>query len=365
MAATRADTQPRGGWQVYAPIIPLALIQIFLRPYWPGVQNLYDDWANVAYYSTYLLLGALLASRPSFEQAVVSEERRALVVSVTALAALLGAVAGILTVEWLVLALTAVAGWSFTVFLLGVARRIAPASSSALGYFAEASMPIYVLHQPAIVFVAWSVIAWPCWIGLKYVVILLGSLAATLATYHALVRPIQLLRISLGMKRLAYPPPRTLSRGITASLLLLTICSTTAAASTVPSPIGVWWAEGGAAQVRVEPCTDTTLCGRVVWLRSPFDEDGCMLRDRFNADPALRTRDMLGLEIVRDLTADPVATEWSGGTIYDPTSGRTYQCAMRLRDQDRLEIRGYLGFRVLGRTVTWTRVGSEQRSCHE
>ena len=77
--------------------------------------------------------------------------------------------------------------------------------------------------------------------------------------------------------------------------------------------------------------------------------------------------DALLLErIVSNLVAaDPRGTQWRGGTIYDPTSGRTYDCELRVRDDDRLDIRGYFGLRLIGRTVTWTRVGSEERLCRE
>ena len=351
---------------VYAPIVPLALVQVFLRPYWPGVQNLYDDWANVAYYSTYLIVGASLASFPRFEEAVEREWRRALGVSLATLVVLLGAVLGLFKNDTVILTLSAVASWSFVVFLLGGARRLDVLSSRTLTYFSEASMPIYVLHQPAIVAVAWLVVGWPLGIAAKYTIILLGAVTTTLLAYDVLVRRTQPLRLALGMKPRASAVRVPLRAGVVGSALVLVLAATAAAGSTVEPPIGgLWWAEGGAAQVRLEPCGGS-ICGRVVWLRSPFDENGCVLRDRHNADPALRTRDVLGMEILSNLvSSNEMPDEWSGGSIYDPTSGHTFDCAVRFRGPDRLEIRGYLGFRLLGRTVTWTRVGSEDRVCRE
>src|SRR5215475_6164246 len=67
------------------------------------------------------------------------------------------------------------------------------------------------------------------------------------------------------------------------------------------TPVGLWYAEGGAAQVAIEPCGET-LCGRVVWLRSPLDEDGCELRDRNNPEPGLRNHPVVGLEVLRGLS---------------------------------------------------------------
>ena len=52
---------------VYAPILPLAVIQVTMRERWPGLQNLIDDWANFTYYSTFLIAGFLLARFPRLE----------------------------------------------------------------------------------------------------------------------------------------------------------------------------------------------------------------------------------------------------------------------------------------------------------
>ena len=105
------------------------------------------------------------------------------------------------------------------------------------------------------------------------------------------------------------------------------------------------------------------LCGQVVWLRSPFDEGGCDLRDRHNPDPGLRNRKVTGLEI-RGLKPRPDGT-WVGGSIYDPATGNTYTCRLALDGADRLRLRGYVGIPLLGRTTTWTRVGAESRRCRE
>jgi glucan biosynthesis protein C len=69
---------------IYLPIIPLALVQVTLRGYWPGFQNLFDDWANFAYYSLYFILGFLIARLPAFERALCREYRRAALIGLVA-----------------------------------------------------------------------------------------------------------------------------------------------------------------------------------------------------------------------------------------------------------------------------------------
>jgi uncharacterized protein (DUF2147 family) len=112
------------------------------------------------------------------------------------------------------------------------------------------------------------------------------------------------------------------------------------------SPVGLWYAEGGAAQVLVFPCSDAR-CGKVVWLRSPLGENGCDVRDDKNPDSTLRGRPIVGLVLLTGLKpvfADHV--EWTGGSIYDPGTGHTYSCKARLEGDDKLFLRGYFGIQL-------------------
>lgn len=105
-----------------------------------------------------------------------------------------------------------------------------------------------------------------------------------------------------------------------------------------------------------------TYSGKIVWLSQPeFGADqgpewaGKTKVDRNNPDPALRSRPIIGLQLVEGFSYDGDG-RWTGGTIYDPKKGKTYSCRMTLRDDGSLDLRGYvLGMPFLGRTTTWTR----------
>jgi glucan biosynthesis protein C len=349
---------------VYVPIIPLAVIQLTMRSRWPGIQNLYNDWANVAYYSVYLVAGFLLACHPMLEHLVQREWKRSLAIGLGATAVLLLAVLGITASSAVLLAGSAVAGWCFMVALLGLAHRFLTTSGPALHYLSESAFPVYVLHQAAIVLPGYFLIRLPIGIGPKFVLLLFLSVSPTLAVYQWLVRPFAVPRFLLGMKPKACPirRPVALSASV-ATILLAAIGLTAPARSAAATPVGLWYAEGGAAQVAIEPC-GSELCGRVVWLRSPLDEDGCDLRDRHNPDQTLRSQRVMGLEVLRGLKPRPNGT-WASGSIYDPATGNTYTCHLALDGDDRVRLRGYVGIPLLGRTTTWTRVGTENRSCRE
>jgi uncharacterized protein (DUF2147 family) len=142
-----------------------------------------------------------------------------------------------------------------------------------------------------------------------------------------------------------------------ALLALLSILPGVARGDLRDRPVGLWWAEGGAAQVEIGEC-DHGLCGVVTWLRSPYDENGCPVRDAQNPDARQRDRSMIGVEILRGLEATDAGNDWSG-EIYDPTSGRHYSAVVSADGSNRLRVRGYLGISLLGRTTIWTRVQGE------
>lgn len=66
-----------------------------------------------------------------------------------------------------------------------------------------------------------------------------------------------------------------------------------------------------------------------------------------------KNKPILGMEIIRGLKKE--GDEFTGGTITDPKTGKTYKCTIK-REGDKLNVRGYLGFSLLGRTQTWQKV---------
>jgi len=105
--------------------------------------------------------------------------------------------------------------------------------------------------------------------------------------------------------------------------------------------------------------------GKIVWLEKPVynpdDEQGMAGQekvDRENPDSALRDRPILGLQIMSGFVFDG-DNKWKKGTIYAPDDGKTYKCKMTLSG-DVLDVRGFIGISLLGRTEEWTRVPAKQ-----
>ena len=140
-------------------------------------------------------------------------------------------------------------------------------------------------------------------------------------------------------------------RAMLAALIAVTL-PLLAAAVRAETPMGTW--ETGESHIEIYECGDL-LCGRIVALDDPLDEDGKPRTDENNPDPALRTRPILGMDLIAGFSRESDA-RWVDGTIYDPRDGKTYKCKMTLEKEGTLEVRGYVGLSLFGKTVVWTRI---------
>ena len=125
------------------------------------------------------------------------------------------------------------------------------------------------------------------------------------------------------------------------------------AAAFAQDVVGKWKLEDGSAIVEVYQEGDV-FNGKIVWLEKPTEDDGSPAVDDNNPDKALRTRQIMGLNMLSGLKKS--GNEYSGGSIYDPGNGKTYNCSMKV-EGDVLKVRGSLDKKgLIGRTMDWFRV---------
>lgn len=115
--------------------------------------------------------------------------------------------------------------------------------------------------------------------------------------------------------------------------------------------LGVWVEEDGEAWIEIAPCQEA-LCGRIVWLKEPVDENGQPLVDRNNPDPALRSRPILGLIIMAGLKPTP-GKGYLEGQVYNSENGKIYDVYLTPKGQT-MDVEGCL-MKYLCLTQTWTR----------
>lgn len=142
-------------------------------------------------------------------------------------------------------------------------------------------------------------------------------------------------------------------------IMTIIMTATTAFAAVPGNILGVWKTDGGDSQLELFKCADK-VCGKIVWLKVPKyidSNDGPVGATKVNRkcpDPTLRNRPILGLQVMKGLTAIG-GNRWDNGICYDPETGKSYKCKMRQTAPNRLELRGYIGISLIGRNFALTR----------
>lgn len=139
------------------------------------------------------------------------------------------------------------------------------------------------------------------------------------------------------------------------------LSSVPAAAAPLPREVGVWIDDTGDGAVKIDVCGNT-LCGKIVWLRNPLNDEGKPKHDRHNPEPSQQNRPICGLPVLGDLTSVPEGG-FDNGWVYDPKEGKSYSVAIVAQSADQLSVTGYKGIKLLGKTFVWTRSKSDLPSC--
>jgi uncharacterized protein (DUF2147 family) len=138
-------------------------------------------------------------------------------------------------------------------------------------------------------------------------------------------------------------------------IALMVVFSTTIFAQNADDIIGVWWNDIKSSKIKIEK-KDGKYIGTIVYIIPEKYVNGAPDKDTKNPDENLRSRSLLNLQILSELIYNAKDKEWSNGSIYDPKSGKTYDCYVWLEGKDTLQLKGYVaGIRMIGRKSAWTR----------
>ena len=121
------------------------------------------------------------------------------------------------------------------------------------------------------------------------------------------------------------------------------------------SPAGVWKTVDDAtgkekAIIRITEAGGV-FTGKVEKLLDPTKQDS-------KCDECTDSRKgqpVLGMTIIRNIKKGE--SHWDGGDILDAANGKVYRARLTLsEDNKKLDVKGYIGAPLFGRTQTWTRV---------
>ena len=146
-----------------------------------------------------------------------------------------------------------------------------------------------------------------------------------------------------------------MKKNLIPTLALMTACG---AAFAQASPVGVWKSiddktKAARSQVRITE-SGGVLSGRIEKLLAPDAKQDAKC-DKCEDDR--KDKPMIGLEIIRGVKKAEAENTWEGGTILDPAEGKVYKVRLQtVEGGKKLDVRGYVGMPMLGRTQTWVRV---------
>ena len=123
------------------------------------------------------------------------------------------------------------------------------------------------------------------------------------------------------------------------------------------SPVGLWKTiddetKAEKSQVRISDAGGV-LTGKIEKIAEAGKQDSKCEK----CTDERKDKPVLGMLIIRNAKADADKEYWEGGDILDPSNGKVYK--LRLKPVDggkKLEVRGFIGVALLGRTQTWLRV---------
>jgi uncharacterized protein (DUF2147 family) len=144
-----------------------------------------------------------------------------------------------------------------------------------------------------------------------------------------------------------------MNRWLVAGALALVVLS----ASAQSTPVGVWKTidDDGKTEKSLVRISDSggVLTGKIEKIFDAGKQDSKC--DKCTDER--KDKPVLGMTIIEDVKKIADEAYWGGGIILDPNNGKTYKVRLTLKDGGKaLDVRGYIGAPLLGRTQTWLRV---------
>ncbi|MFN8596302.1 MAG: acyltransferase family protein [Anaerolineae bacterium] len=187
-------------------ILPPALVRLSLQPFFPQLQH----WADFFTYGTFFVLGYVVFADERFTRAIRRDWR--IILGVGIAATLAAMVIGMSLEsfdierspstfwEFLMWALIATCGWCWTAFVLVIGMRYLNRDSQALRYGQVTLLPFFVVHQPAILVIAYVVVQWEAALVVKLPVVVLGAFVMSLGITELVIKRVSVLQSAFGMK---------------------------------------------------------------------------------------------------------------------------------------------------------------------
>lgn len=140
--------------------------------------------------------------------------------------------------------------------------------------------------------------------------------------------------------------------------LLFTVLSTRVSAQNNADAILGRWITFPKKNLIVEVYKDRQeYRAKIVWFNDRDDPSKPMNSrlDENNPDPGLRSRKVLGMEVLREMVYNKKSNRWESGKIYDAKSGRIWSSSAWITKDNLLKVRGFWHFEFIGQNLNFTK----------
>lgn len=111
--------------------------------------------------------------------------------------------------------------------------------------------------------------------------------------------------------------------------------------------IGIWLTSDKSGEIKIFK-EKNTFFGKAL-------PKGKIRKDVNNPDPEKRNVILTEVLILKNFIYGGT-NKWIDGEVYDPDNGKTYKCTITMKNKKTIEVRGYVGISLFGRTEKWTRI---------
>lgn len=126
--------------------------------------------------------------------------------------------------------------------------------------------------------------------------------------------------------------------------------------TTTPKDITGYWLTANKGTIVQFYKDGDSYHGKAVWHRQATDKNGKPLKDINNPDKSKRNNPLIGSLLVTNLKYNPKTKMYEGGKVYQPNTGRTFDCKVKLiRENNVMEITGTAGMSMISKTLVWSR----------
>lgn len=193
----------RGG--LLLPFLLLIGSQWLLKPYFPHQTNDFiNDWAFICLYFLYFLFGFVLLGNAKVVDCIVRDRYLWLFITLTAAIIMFSIMYVFYSLPrvWILYDILALLqGWTIGLTFLAFAKKYVNVDSAWRKQLNQAIYPIYLLHQPILIVMAYFVIQLHVSILLKALLITLSTLCIVWAVYRFLILPFNAARVIFGLKK--------------------------------------------------------------------------------------------------------------------------------------------------------------------